>query len=252
MASCKATMANLAAAQAAAEQMGYNGPPPKGAKPVGHVPPPTPVLPPESYTTERYECTTNGHNKFWEVWYPAAWSSARSWGVRFGAIGTQGQTKSWTENSTGVARVTAETAAMGKLHKGYIKVSGKLVVGQDTATPSEAWTKQHLGPDGKYIADKPPIKIQLSPVPLHPGSVTSGAALKKKLADANKATGIGSLTPAQIQAAASLLKAGMTHAVIAKTLHINAQQVAAVAQSPGDSPAPAEDLTGKRKFDWSE
>jgi predicted DNA-binding WGR domain protein len=214
--------------------MGYNGPPPKGAKPVGHVPPPPPAktqqLPPESYTTERYECTENGHNKFWEVWYPAPWSSATSWGVRFGAIGTQGQTKSWTENVTNAARVVAQTAAQSKLRKGYVKVSGTLHVGQDTAAPSEAWQQQ------QKQQSKPIIKVQLSPAPL----------------PQKQRYGIGSLTPAQIQAAASLLKAGMTHDVIAKTLHIYAEQVAAVAASGQQAAEPQGDNVGKRKFDWSE
>lgn len=219
--------------------MGYNGPPPKAemkpeSKVVGHVPPVSPVTEPatppaDSYTYERYEHKTDGHFKFWEVWYPAAWAITGRWRARWGRIGTTGQTKTWEEGTAYQAMAMAQVCIDQKLAKGYVKVGGVLEVGQDTAAPSEAWQAKQK---------------QQSTVTVYK-PITESAKLTK-------------LTDSQRSAVISLHQSGMDAATIASTLHVRRQQVEAVVAHVtmgmygGQQAAPAGEVAGKRKFDWSE
>jgi predicted DNA-binding WGR domain protein len=227
--------------------MGYNGPPPKGAKPVGHVPPPPPMsqstianthladmhLPPDSFTSEYFECRTGGHFKFWRVAYPAHWASTGVWRVTWGRIGTAGQQKTFNAGNCGNARAAAQAKIGEKKGKGYVFVSRSLAVGQDAGSPSPAFKAQQ--------AAKKPLLAMPEP--------------------AQAPANVAGLSDAQRSAIISLHQSGMDAGTIATTLHLRKQQVAAVVAhvtmgtyggKPAAASAPAGDPTGKRKFDWSE
>jgi predicted DNA-binding WGR domain protein len=211
--------------------MGHNGPPPKGDKPVGHVPPTTPVsidhqhLPPDSYTTEYFECREGNHFKFWRVIYPARWANTGVWRVNWGRIGTDGQQKTFDSGNASAARSVARSKIDEKLGNGYTFVSRRLALGQDTSNPS---------PEYKATHDKHGYPLS-----------------EKKLA---------ALTDAQRSAVITLYQAGTDTATIASTLHIQRQQVAAVVAhitmgtygAQTGQKMPAVDQTSTRAFDWSE
>ena len=204
--------------------MGVNDKPPKGAKPVGHVPPSLPAQPETTWHKELYRYVGGNSDKFWEVTYPASWSSNNTWTVRWGRWGTAGQTLQHTANSGGAAHTAALVAVQSKIAKGYKKIGGGLQqVGQDTATPSAEWQ-----------------------------------AKKKQLDEHNKRQ----LTGEQREAILAMHAAGMSGNAIAATLNVRRQQVAAVTahatmgtygppkQAIGKAAAQVPDATGKRKFNW--
>lgn len=77
----------------------------------------------------RFECTTGGSQKFWEVEVAGA-----SLVVRFGRIGTNGQTKASSRPSRELATSEAERLVREKTAKGYREVS-KGVRGTQAAPP---------------------------------------------------------------------------------------------------------------------
>jgi predicted DNA-binding WGR domain protein len=200
-------------------------------------------LPPDSFTTEYYECRANGHFKFWAVTYPAHWASTGVWRVSWGRIGTAGQQKTFSAGSCGNARRAANAKIGEKMAKGYVFVSRNLALGQDTNNPSPEFQAQQKS---QQAAKKNPLLAMLlaMPQPIQVPATVAG------------------LSDDQRSAIVSLHQSGMNTGTIAATLHLRKQQVAAVVahvtmgtyggkkQEP--AAAPAGDLTGKRKFDWSE
>lgn len=77
---------------------------------------------PAGMITERYECRTGGHFKFWEVTYPNCHGGSSWWQVCFGRIGTIGQTKIFTELNWLTARQRSQGKIDEKISKGYIRV----------------------------------------------------------------------------------------------------------------------------------
>lgn len=74
--------------------------------------------------TERYEMTSGGHFKFWEVTLPNSAADQQCWWeVRFGRIGGEGQTVRHKTASPAEAIKKALAARRAKRDKGYVYVS---------------------------------------------------------------------------------------------------------------------------------
>ena len=244
--------------------MGVNGKPPKGAKPVAHVPPPTPAQPETTWHKELDRYVGGNSDKFWEVTYPASWSSNNTWTVRWGRWGTSGKTLQHTANSGGAAHTAALVAVQSKIAKGYKRISGGLQqVGQDTAAPSEEWRQKKTGQEQleayvKQQAQGSAIAHATENLNQQLDGYTKRNLTDEQLDGYTKRN----LTDEQRAAILAMHAAGMSGNAIAATLNVRRQQVAAVTahatmgtygppkQAIGKAAAQVPDATGKRKFNW--
>jgi predicted DNA-binding WGR domain protein len=165
--------------------------------------------------TRYFENTTGSHRKFWEVTYPDSGDTGNTWTVRWGRIGSSGQNLQHTEKCRYDASYAAALLIAQKLAKGYVEMSASYTT--------------------KPALKTKPVPLQVAPLPLKNSP--------KKISDPQRT------------AILALLDAGHPAEIVAATLNITRQQVAAVAahKTMGTyEPALVGDSTGQagRAFDW--
>jgi predicted DNA-binding WGR domain protein len=168
--------------------------------------------------TRRFENTTGNHYKFWEAEYPSSPNEGCQWTVRWGRIGTNGQSKthqeySWSDASYQAAKLIAE-----KLGKGYVEQGSSVAAFIPGSTIGYS----------TFPAAPAPKVLPKAPAPDPVDEIQRTAIL-------------------------ALLEAGHDSDIIAATLRLTRQQVAAVAahRTMGTYKEPvAADGGNKRAFDW--